>query len=77
MKTVQFTEFRRQASQFLDEVELGETLIVMRHGRPVAEISPMRVAGAAAPSWKREPLRLGRSGASLSAAILAEREEGA
>ncbi len=40
MKTVTFTEFRRRASGMISEVERGETLVVIRHGKPVAEISP-------------------------------------
>jgi antitoxin (DNA-binding transcriptional repressor) of toxin-antitoxin stability system len=54
----------------LDRVEQGETLIVLRHGRPIAEISP--VSGSS-PSWKRPALRLVTKGAALSRAILDER----
>ena len=38
MKSVSFTTFRTNASALLDEVEQGETVIVLRHGKPVAEI---------------------------------------
>ncbi len=40
MKTVPFTDFRKNASVFINEVEHGETLILIRHGKPVAEIVP-------------------------------------
>jgi antitoxin (DNA-binding transcriptional repressor) of toxin-antitoxin stability system len=55
-------------------VERGETLVVLRHGRPIAEVSPV-TASAAAPSWKKPALRLVVKGAGLSRAILAERDD--
>jgi len=74
MKTIAFTEFRKHASELVTEVEDGETLLLIRHGRPVAEISPVAGNGARTPSWRHPGLRLAERGASLSAAILAERE---
>jgi prevent-host-death family protein len=71
MKTVSFTEFRNHASDMLTEVEHGETLIVVRHGRPIAEVTP---AVNQQPSWKRPALRLSTKGAGLASAILQERE---
>ncbi len=71
MKTVGFTEFRSHASDMMTEVEHGETLLVVRHGRPIAEVSP---AADQQPSWKRPALRLSVKGAGLAAAILEERE---
>lgn len=73
MSTVTLTQFRSQASGMLDRVERGETIIVLRHGRPIAEVSP--VATVSVPSWKSPALRLAAKGAALSRAILAEREE--
>jgi len=55
-------------------VEQGETLLVIRHGHPIAQVSPITES---APSWKRAALRLSSRGASLSAAILGERAESA
>jgi len=75
-RRVPFTEFRRNASRLLDEVESGETLVLLRHGKAVARLAPADDLADEVPSWKREPLRLGRPGASLVDAILAEREEG-
>ena len=74
MTTVTLTEFRSHASGLLSRVEKGETLVVLRHGRPIAEVSPIPAAVGAQPSWKRPALRLSTKGAALSAAILAERE---
>jgi prevent-host-death family protein len=74
MRTVTFTEFRSQASGMLDRVERGETLVVLRHGRPIAEVSPVATR-AEVPSWKKPALRLVAKGAALSRAILAERDD--
>jgi prevent-host-death family protein len=75
MTTVTLTEFRSHASGMLSRVERGETLVVIRHGRPIAEVSPVSSIAGAAPSWKRPALRLVAKGASLSGAILAERDD--
>ena len=69
MKTVNLTEFRSQASGMLTQVENGETIIVLRHGRPIAEVSPIAKPDDAVPSWKKPALRLSATGAELSAAI--------
>ena len=74
MRTVTLTQFRQQASGMMSEVERGETLIVLRHGRPIAQVSPVTRSGDERPSWKREPLRLSTKGEGLSSAILQERE---
>lgn len=71
LKTINFTEFRNHASDMMTEVEHGETLLVVRHGRPIAEVSP---ATDPQPSWKRPALRLSTKGTGLAAAILEERE---
>lgn len=73
MKTVTFTDFRKHASQLFSAVEQGETLLVLRHGKPIAEISPTSTGQERPPSWKRPGLRLTAKGANLSAAILQER----
>lgn len=73
MKTVTFTEFRKHASGLLSDVEKGETILVVRHGRPIAEVSPISSTPETGPSWKRPGPRLEVKGVSLSAAILEER----
>ena len=40
MKTVQASEAKTRLLQLLDEVEGGETIVVTRHGRPIARITP-------------------------------------
>jgi len=74
MKIVTLTEFRSNASSMLTQVENGEKLLVLRHGRPIAEVSPVAVHGTTQPSWKKPALRLSVKGSGLSSAILEERE---
>ena len=73
MKTVSLTEFRSHASGMLTEVENGETIRVMRHGRAIAEVAPIEKK-LDLPSWKKPPIRLSTKGSGLSEAILSERK---
>jgi prevent-host-death family protein len=73
MTTVTLTDFRSHASGMLTRVEHGETLVVLRHGRPIAEVSPVTKGDSGQPSWKRAALRLSTKGAGLSSAILEDR----
>lgn len=77
MKTITFTEFRRHASSLLAEVESGETLVILRHSKPIAEIKPYDGEPDKIPAWKQPGIKLEYPGAELSTAILAERESGA
>ncbi|HLI35194.1 MAG TPA: type II toxin-antitoxin system prevent-host-death family antitoxin [Terriglobia bacterium] len=72
MKTVTFTEFRKNASQVLDLVEKGESICVLRHRKLVARIVPAE-SHETQPAWKRPGVRLATKGASLSKAVLEER----
>jgi prevent-host-death family protein len=74
MKTVPFTDFRKNASGFINEVEHGETLILIRRGKPVAEIVPFSGQSQKIPAWKQPGVRLQIKGSDLSSAILEERE---
>ena len=40
MKTVQASEAKAKSLSLLDEVEAGETIVVTRHGKPIARIQP-------------------------------------
>lgn len=74
MRTVNFTEFRNDASLLLSAVEKGETIIILRHGKPIARISPPETKTGDIPSWKKPALRLVAKGKNLSSAIISERE---
>ncbi len=83
MHTLSLSEFRAHASEMIDLVEKGESVRILRHGKPVAELVPVREPVVQAeeplPAWKRpfEPLRIvrpdGKTGAQL---IIEERESG-
>ena len=76
MKTVTFTEFRKRASGFISEVEHGETIVLLRRGKPVAEVIPFSDEVRRTPLWKKPGIRLQIQGSVLSSAILEEREGG-
>ena len=80
MHIIALSEFRANASARIDLVEQGETVRILRHGKPVAELVPLKAEGPArVPSWKRpiEPLNIvrpdGKTGAQL---IIDERAGG-
>jgi prevent-host-death family protein len=74
MRQTTFSELRSHAKQYFDLVEAGESVRVLRNGKPVADIVPV---AQDLPSWKRrtvQPLVL--DGVSLSRIILEDRESG-
>jgi prevent-host-death family protein len=77
MKTIAFTDFRKRASDLITEVEHGETLVLLRRGKPVAEVVPFSDMAQRTPAWKRSGIRLRIRGSDLSTAILEERETAA
>ena len=42
MREIQASEAKTHLPQLLDDVERGETLIITRHGRPIARLVPER-----------------------------------
>jgi prevent-host-death family protein len=72
MISAAFTEFRKKTASFLDKVENGETVVITRHGRPIAEVVPPS-DGVFDQSWKRPAIRMGLKGISLSREIVEER----
>ena len=75
--TVPLSEFRAHTSAMIDLVEKGETVRILRHGKPVAELVPVKPqVEQKVPRWKQpfEPVVLS-SGVSLSQAVLDERNE--
>jgi len=74
MKTMTFTEFRQNATSCLNAVEDGESIRILRHGKPIADLVPVKEEKKI-PSWKREIDRLVIPGVSLSQEIIKEREE--
>ncbi|MBN1904575.1 MAG: type II toxin-antitoxin system Phd/YefM family antitoxin [Deltaproteobacteria bacterium] len=74
MKRVSLTEFRKNISSFIDEVEHGETVLLLRRRKPVGEVSPFSGKPDKIPAWKKPVIRLKLNGSDLSSTILDERE---
>jgi len=72
MKTVSSSEFRKNASSYLDLVEKGEEVDIQRHGKVVARLVPP--GPRREPSWKKPGLKLVIKAPSLTKAILEDRE---
>ena len=72
MKQATFTEVRNHAKHYFDLVETGESVRVLRNGKPIADIVPINPD---LPSWKRRTVHpLALDGVSVSRLILEERE---
>ena len=76
MRILPLSEFRASASAMIDLVEQGEAVRILRHGKPVADLVPVRqdIPGSV-PVWKRRdfsPLAL-PSDKSLADAVIEER----
>ncbi len=74
MRSVTFTEFRKDASALFSAVENGEIIQVVRHGKPIAEVLPFRDVSDKLPSWKKKRIKRSIKGEELSSMILGERE---
>ena len=78
MHILPLSEFRANTAAMIDLVERGETVRILRHGKPVADLVPTQPqAEQKVPRWKLpiEPLNIkwpeGMSGAKM---IIEERE---
>lgn len=72
MQELPLSEFRANAAAVLDRVQQGQTVRILRHGKPVADLVPVREAEAdRLPNWKQvfAPVQL-PAGVSLSQAVL-------
>ena len=72
MRTISFSDFRRNASGILDLVEKGEKISILRHRKVIANLVPP-ASRQPTPAWKRPGLELVVKGASLSRAVIEER----
>ena len=77
-EAIPLSEFRANTAAMIDLVERGETVRILRHGKPVADLVPTKPqAEQKVPRWKLpiEPLNIkwpeGMSGAKM---IIEERE---
>ncbi len=79
MHIVPLSEFRANTAAMIDLVEQGETVRILRHGKPVAELVPVQMQEAAkVPRWKMpiEPLNFIRTDGKTGAQLIIEEREG-
>lgn len=77
--SVPLSEFRAKTSAMIDLVEKGETVRILRHGKPVAELVPMQPETAQkVPHWKVpiEPLNYLKPPSKSGAQMIIEEREG-
>ncbi len=53
MHIVSLSDFRASASGMLDKVAKGETVRIMRHGKPVADLVPVAESADVTPSYQQ------------------------
>lgn len=78
MRNVQSSEAKAKLAELLDQVEQGETIIITRHGRPIARLVPNDIRRRKEIKEAIEGLRqLGKQAGKVSVEeLLAWRHEG-
>ena len=76
MITAKFSDFRAKAKYYFGLVENGEIVRVLRSGRPVADISPVKKEKKI-PAWKKPGVKIKLNNISLSKEILKDRRKSA
>jgi prevent-host-death family protein len=77
--SVPLSEFRANTAAMIDLVEKGETVRILRHGKPVAELVPMQPQPTQkVPRWKFpiEPLKYLKPPSKSGAQMIIEEREG-
>lgn len=75
MTTIAVAEFNRDTATLLSRVEDGESLLIMRNGKPIARVLPAKKLQKGLPGWKRKAVRLKVNGFDLSKTIIESRED--
>lgn len=55
MEYLQFTDFRNNAKVYFDKIEGGQSFVIIKKGKPVAQITPFINTEK---GWKREVKRI-------------------
>jgi prevent-host-death family protein len=78
MREIQASEAKTHLPQLLDEVERGETVIITRHGRPIARLVPEAHRRRQEIESAIETIKLirQRTGKITTAELLSSRHEG-
>ena len=73
MEFLQFTDFRNKSKEFLDSVEHGNSYIIVRRGKPIAQVTPFHET---VQGWKRKVKRVTlKKPISTTALLMEERSE--
>ena len=70
MSEVTFTHLLNNAKEYFRAVEAGKSIRVVRNGKPIAEIIPVRTR---IESWKKQTAPIKLRGLSLSEEVLKDR----
>ena len=75
MQVVSVTEFRARAAEMVERVQNGETVRILRHGKPVAELVAPSSGEQQTPRWKKpveRPLVIQRPDGKTGAQLIIE-----
>lgn len=75
MVTVNLAQAKARLSELLDKVEKGEAVVITRHGRPVANLSPIAVPKQPVKPLARFRARMPRLRRSSAALLREARDE--
>lgn len=75
MKMATFTDFRKKALDIITKAEQGETVVIIRHGKPAAETVFFSGKPGNTPAWNQKAVQLQFQGSDLFSAILEDRED--
>ena len=73
MLKTKFSEFRSKAKHYFDLVENGEVVRILRNGKPIADITPIKTIKTR-PSWKSPGVKIKLDNISLSEEIIRDRK---
>ena len=73
MIKVGIRDFTHNISKYLNEIESGENIILLKRNKPIANISPHN-EGNTHPGWKREIKKIKVEGLSLTNELLKARK---
>ena len=74
MKTTNSTAFRSHAAEYLTAAENGEVIVIIRHGKAIAKLSPITSEDIRY-SWQEPAIKLKIKGLSLTEELLKDRDE--
>ena len=74
MKYARCTDLRRHLADFLDLVQGGDSVVLLRRGEPVARLVPFDGELVKTPSWRKPRVARSLRGESIVATLRRERD---